>query len=583
MASPLPPSPDDYNLLRANWLGRYLDVENGAVDKLSAVLSDAADSIDDTFNKFVPKNFSGQVTRSRLALVSKAIRDKVKGIFGDTTNIIKNGQENAAVAAVNAQLYSDKSVLSQMFSSQADRDQYADSLRQTAKRNIDAVMTRVLETEKPLSTRVYHTQAIANGQVNQIINRSLAKGESAAELAKAVKSSILPNTPGGVSYAAKRLARTEINNAFHAQSIHDSQESPWVEQMEWNLSKTHKEDPGDECEQYAKQKLFPKENVPEKPHPNCRCFVTPKAMDYDQFENALVAGQFNSYVDNVMGKTGTLDDTIAPIAEHSKGSDIEPPDEEGQPKARSKADQVKVQEHKKRLQESFPDSIVTGFDDPSIDPRAAKSLVDGYIQAAEKFPKAKKFLGRVGFRPFDSDIYGESRRNYNNFPIELQRTYGNSADYSAINLKHAQDVKNFKEIMKQQVEDKYFQPVMLKDPYKQVALHEFGHVIQYMFNGNQAMDATYVRRYLQSAHKASVPLEQRNLDDFYKWVKEPGQLSGYSFRTENGIPQRDFQDINIPEAISEAFANVEMGAGTEAEKGLYQMVLDFYEDGYGNE
>ena len=108
--------------------------------------------------------------------------------------------------------------------------------------------------------------------------------------------------PGGVSYAAMRLGRTELNNAFHAQSIFDSQETPWVEQMRWHLSKRHEHDPGDECETYAAQATFRKEDVPEKPHPNCRCFVTPELPDYDQFEQSLLAGHYDPYLDSVMGQ-----------------------------------------------------------------------------------------------------------------------------------------------------------------------------------------------------------------------------------------------------------------------------------------
>jgi len=71
-----------------------------------------------------------------------------------------------------------------------------------------------------------------------------------------------------VGYAAKRLARTEINNAFHAQAIADVQEKPWVEHVTWHLSKMHKPIPGDLCETYDGQQ-FSTDLVPLKPHPQC--------------------------------------------------------------------------------------------------------------------------------------------------------------------------------------------------------------------------------------------------------------------------------------------------------------------------
>ena len=170
-------------------------------------------------------------------------------------------------------------------------------MRQSASRGIQATMTRILDSRYTLSQQVYHTQALANGTVDRIINSALAKGDSAADLAKAVRSSIRPDVPGGVSYAAMRLGRTEINNAFHAQSIYDVQSKPWVEDVFWNLSKTH-EPQGCVCEEYAKIKRFPKEAIPKKPHPHCLCYLSPQLTQWDEFEANLLGGLYDSYIDN---------------------------------------------------------------------------------------------------------------------------------------------------------------------------------------------------------------------------------------------------------------------------------------------
>ena len=287
---------------KANWLGRYLSVEKRFTDKLAKVLSEAALNIDDYFGDLVKENVSTKVARVRIGLAHKEIRRQMRDIFGTTKNLISNHQQDAAVAAVNAKLYDEKGILSWLLPNPVDRLQYADSLRQTAKRNIESTIVRTLFTEKPLSARVYKTEALANGLVSKTINNALARGDSARNLAKDVRALIDPTVPGGVSYAAMRLGRTELNNAFHAQSIFDTQETPWVQSMRWNLSKRHEKDPGDECETYAATGSFSKENVPEKPHPNCRCFVTPELPDYDDFENALIQGHYDSYLDSVMGQ-----------------------------------------------------------------------------------------------------------------------------------------------------------------------------------------------------------------------------------------------------------------------------------------
>lgn len=289
---------------RANWLGRYLDVEKGFDKKLRVVLLDALSAIDDAFEEIPDDDgtkLGKRIRKRQLALSHNAIRSTIKSIFGDTTDLIKNGRADAAVAALEAGLYDQRGILAKLFKDPTQRRQYVESAKVTAARNIDAVITRTLESAKPLSQNVYRTQALANGQVDRIINRGLAKGDSAANIARDVRSLIDPNTPGGVSYAAKRLGRTEINNAFHAQAIHDAQTNPFVNSMTWNLSKVHESDPGDECEEYAEIGQFDVDKVPDKPHPNCRCYVMPDVEPYEDFEQKLVMGQYDSAIDDFFG------------------------------------------------------------------------------------------------------------------------------------------------------------------------------------------------------------------------------------------------------------------------------------------
>lgn len=298
MTSPLPLT-DSTPVTRANWLGRYLAVERSFDEKLKGVLTDALSGIDEAFGN-LDDNLSGRVRKQQLSLSRKATRGIIAELFGRTSNLIKDHRQDAAMAAVDAELYDERGILARIFKSNIQRQQYAESLRQTARRNIEAVVARTLFSEKPLSKNVYNSKALANHQVSQAINRALARGDSAKDLSNAVRRLINPNVSGGVSYAAQRLGRTEINNAFHAQSIKSAQDIPWVQAMEWHLSKVHLINPGDECEMYAVQRYFDVNHVPDKPHPNCRCFVTSKQQDYDSFENALISGQYDQYLDSVL-------------------------------------------------------------------------------------------------------------------------------------------------------------------------------------------------------------------------------------------------------------------------------------------
>jgi hypothetical protein len=293
--------------LRSNWLGRYLDIEKSADKDLFQALADATAAIDKSLLALKGSTAEGAaVRRVQLALAHKEIRKEMTSLFGDVGNLIRGYNGKAAVAAVDAALSHETRTLGKLFKTKADRANYSASLRQSAQRNIESVVTRVLATQQPLSQRVYKTRALANGMVSKALNNGLARGDSADLIAVAVHDLISPNVIGGVSYAAKRLARTEIGNAFHAQSIASAQDQPWVHQMRWNLSKQHRDDPGDYCEDYAQIGLFPVENIPDKPHPNCRCFVTPEVDDDDTFDNQLFMGHFDAYLDEFIS-SGTLD------------------------------------------------------------------------------------------------------------------------------------------------------------------------------------------------------------------------------------------------------------------------------------
>ena len=267
-------------------------------DRLKTVLSQATTDISEAFGDLRDDLFSAKVRKAQIVQSHRTIRGIINGLFGTEHDLIREHQQDAAVAAVDAQLYESRGILARLFKKPDELQSYSRSLEASAARNIDAVMTRVLETEKPLSARVYNTRALAQGQVAREINKVLATGGSAKDLAKNVTALIDPNTPGGVSYAARRLGTTELNNAFHAQSIHDAQAIPWVEAMKWNLSKIHESDPGDECEDYAQIGLFATDSVPEKPHPHCRCFVTPEQPPREQWEQAVDSGQYDSYLDS---------------------------------------------------------------------------------------------------------------------------------------------------------------------------------------------------------------------------------------------------------------------------------------------
>lgn len=143
-----------------------------------------------------------------------------------------------------------------------------------------------------LSNLVYKNQQRSIKQVNRLITNGLKDGLTHKELSKLVLKHINPNVPGGPKYAARRLARTEINNAFHRTSNDLYKNQPWITAVKWNLSGSHPKGRSDACDTYAKSShfsgggrgVFRPGEVPGKPHPQCMCYVTPIVMDEAEFE-----------------------------------------------------------------------------------------------------------------------------------------------------------------------------------------------------------------------------------------------------------------------------------------------------------
>lgn len=166
-----------------------------------------------------------------------------------------------------------------------------DGLGAAARSSIANAFARV---PRPLSARVYHNAALARGHVERTIREGMAAGLTAKELARDVYQYVSPTTPGGMSYAAMRLARTEINNAFHERQKAGANR-PGVKAVKWNLSGSHKVP--DECNVYAAHKPYDKDAVPDKPHPQCFCYLTYVMMSPDEFAEALSSGSFDDELD----------------------------------------------------------------------------------------------------------------------------------------------------------------------------------------------------------------------------------------------------------------------------------------------
>jgi hypothetical protein len=177
----------------------------------------------------------------------------------------------------------------------------ADAELDAARSGLDRMIARTAGASYvPLAQRVYASSTALNGPIDRLVSSALSRGLSAREFAKEVAPFINPSTPGGLRYASMRLARTEINNAAHAVAVDSQRDKPWTTGMKWRLSGSHPR--VDICNSLASggpkgDGVYPKGEVPSKPHPQCFCFVTPETVDDETFLNNLVSGQYNTYID----------------------------------------------------------------------------------------------------------------------------------------------------------------------------------------------------------------------------------------------------------------------------------------------
>lgn len=284
--------------LRREWLVPVTEILRDYDREIAKVLAQAIDDVDDAISDLMPKkNISARVRESQLRINRTAMGRLLQGIFDKNFKLIEENQKTAAVVAVTIGFSGDTEILDEMGLPEAQVEALGAGMIAAARRNVDAVIKRQLKTKIPLSKAVYKTRALSEDLVERKINSGLAKGDSAADIAKSVKHLINPNTPGGVSYAAMRLGRTEIVNAYHAQAMEDFADKPWVASVQWNLSKSHPTGSGCFCEKYAMKGKFPKDDVPKKPHPQCLCYITPNVKPWDEVLSDISDSRYDSWLE----------------------------------------------------------------------------------------------------------------------------------------------------------------------------------------------------------------------------------------------------------------------------------------------
>lgn len=277
------------------WLNPMLRVVQRSDAEIRNLLDKAAEAAMADVERLTPKD---TVRRGQFASAWKSIKGNLKDLFGDVEGVVRDARTDAADAAFNALYKWEEPLYDAAGFTESEKTALRSSITEISDRNVELMLRRFSTEQIPLSQQVYRTRSLSQGWVDRLINIGIGRGLTARELARSVRDHIRPDVRGGVSYAAMRLARTEINNAFHTAAIVAAQDKPWIEGMEWRLSGSHPKP--DICDLLAGN-VYPVGSVPPKPHPQCFCYVIPKEPDEDDFVAAFARGDYDDALDEITG------------------------------------------------------------------------------------------------------------------------------------------------------------------------------------------------------------------------------------------------------------------------------------------
>jgi hypothetical protein len=292
------PNPLEYQTQRAIILRR-------ADEDVIRILKDLQKDVQAMLREIAarPAGISRDIREAQLRLVQRNLHAQLGKAWREIGNVAQARRYEAAVRS--ASYAQEANAFRLVTGGVSDGGIIAENIFESEVANAASGIDRMIARQSgasyvPLSERVYNSDAGVGSKVDRLVNSALARGLSAVEFASEVRAFVNPLTPGGVSYAAKRLARTEINNAAHAMSVEAMREVPWCDGMKWHLSGSHGRP--DVCDQLASggangDGIYPKTATPSKPHPQCLCYVTPDLADDDEFERNLLAGHYNQYLE----------------------------------------------------------------------------------------------------------------------------------------------------------------------------------------------------------------------------------------------------------------------------------------------
>lgn len=229
-----------------------MPVEDEVLRELRKILQQASEEIASELAKESSEKVGEAVSRAQAEAILRATKAHLQGDWRSIGDALSQSRKLAAMAAVEGFYDQMSGPLSTLLGSDG-KESFVRAQAAAAATRIDTVVARLTESKRSLSQQVWQTRALSNRWLDSKINQALARGWDAQRLAREVVQFVDPNVPGGASYAAMRLARTEINNAFHAQTLQSMADSGVVEYVKWNLSRSHPDK--DICDDLADHRI----------------------------------------------------------------------------------------------------------------------------------------------------------------------------------------------------------------------------------------------------------------------------------------------------------------------------------------
>lgn len=483
----------------AEWIRAYAQTAKLSDAEILRIIEEARQDVTREINRIVQAgglNPSDAVRLQQYKTIRAALMAEQAQIFRRLGDVVQAARLEAAVRAMALGDAIDAAVF-ERFGKTALAKEVAKGLTYGLTKTLDVAMARMELSYTGLSKRIYETRLWMDGRLDKMINSALARGLTASQFAKEAESWFNPNTPGGIRYAAQRLARTEINNAFHAMAVQQANEKPWVNAMKWHLSSSHPKP--DECDQYAHDDkynmgagVFPKTEVPRKPHPQCFCYVTPEVEDEDEFLDNLTGGKYDKWVEKERAKAEgreTARDAPRPPVGGSGGPKrtYTPPTRPATP-ARPKIDPAldRAIQHAKNINRTAP----------ALTARVGKALQQQAVAAPRSMAKLKEVRGEGRGSAYERSWTRDQDPNTGAY-------YRWADEDISLSPGWVDDPAAYQSGFRRLPDDsKWFSRSELPDSLESTIAHEYGHHIEGVItNGNIYWSGPHAKQWTEALRR----------------------------------------------------------------------------------